>query len=457
MTTASRSRTRFAIVAAPLLGSVWAASSAAATPTTAAGAVATTSVPASPATPAMIKAGVESLPDWAYPEPVTRGLPYGSLWLTFHGLQWPYLRPAAGDPRFVLAVSGWGWVDNAIEKFGPWGEHPDREGAKLEYWKQQARLLLRITPTYSLGDDWFVQAQAELVATGDQTIGRSDVGGADTDDLYLRMGKWDRWDFMVGRYEGWEVFHLGMGLDQNTFERQGAVGREASEYGIAFYGLTDNQFRPQGAAGNLALHYYPSSKLRFELLGMSGSLSGPTVGTRPVGILDLGWLKLKAGTEYRRETGQLPSVMTRITRKGVAGSIQLVFLPQVEFGLNAAQGSVWHVDSSGRPDYKKSMTRTSFGGFATVSNGSVRHPMLLGVGAVYTHTEDQNDVVNPGVVDKYWLLQSYAAVQYVATPQLHIKLVAGYSRGHWFSADSDPPIAFDDDMVSLRLRFAFYY
>ena len=28
-----------------------------------------------------------------------------------------------------------------------------------------------------------------------------------------------------GRFEGWEVFHLGMALDQNTFERSGAFGQ----------------------------------------------------------------------------------------------------------------------------------------------------------------------------------------------------------------------------------------
>ena len=64
--------------------------------------------------------GVQRLPPSTYPEPYTRGLPYGSLWLTFHGLQWPYM-PAArnGGPRFVLGLSGWGWVDTSYEKFAP--------------------------------------------------------------------------------------------------------------------------------------------------------------------------------------------------------------------------------------------------------------------------------------------------------------------------------------------------
>jgi hypothetical protein len=248
-----------------------------------------------------------------------------------------------------------------------------------------------------------------------------------------------------------------MGLDQNTFERQGAVGPGESHFPISFYGLTDNQFRPQGAAGNMALHYYPFRFLRFELLGMSGSLSGPALATRPVGILDLGWLKLKVGTEYRRETGQLASQKTEITSKGVGGALQFVFAPHIEFGLNAAQGTVWNVDSTGRVNYQGSYTRTSFGGFANVSNGNPRHPVLLGVGAMYTHTEDQNDPLGLGQVDKYWLFQGFIAAQYVAFQQLYIKLVGGYSRGHWQTSESDPPIQFNDEMYSIRLRFAFYF
>src|SRR5205809_922573 len=66
--------------------------------------------------------GIQRLPSWAYPEPQTRGLPYGSLWLTFHGLQWPYMPALSGGPRFVVGVSGWGWVDNSYQKFAPWGD-----------------------------------------------------------------------------------------------------------------------------------------------------------------------------------------------------------------------------------------------------------------------------------------------------------------------------------------------
>jgi hypothetical protein len=406
---------------------------------------------------AITEVGIQRLPGSAYPEPQTRGIPYGSLSLTFHGLQWPYMPAAAKGTRFVVGLSGWGWVDTSYQKFAPWGDNPKLNLSKSKYWVQQARFVTRVTPTYSLDDGWFIQGQAEFVATEDQTMNRSSTGGADTDDLWLRIGRWNRWDFQVGRFEGWEVFHLGMGLDQNTFERSGAVG-QGDDLNPAFYGLTDNQFRPQGAAGNMAYHYYPLRILRFEVLGMAGSFSGnPTYAARPVGILDLGWLKLKGGVEYQHSKSQHPNSPLDTTLKGIGGGVQFIFLPHIEFGLNAAQGTIWSITTQGNFDRKASLTRTSVGGFANISNGSRKHPLIFGVGSLFTRNVDQSDVFANGVVDNYWQLQNFVAVQYVAFQQLYIKLVGGYARGHWIVSDDDPAITYSDEMYSLRLRFAFYF
>jgi hypothetical protein len=403
--------------------------------------------------------GVQRLPGYAYPEDKDqlRGIAHGSLWLTFHGKQWPYMPSFTGDKRFVIGLSGWGWIDNSYQKFSPWGLNPNIEKDRVRYWRQQARMLLRVTPTYSLGGGHFIQGQVELVGTGDQTLLRTNIGGQDTDDLWLRVGKWNKWDLMAGRFEGWEVFHLGMGLDFNTFERIGAVGPGEVDNQISFYGLTDNQFRPSGAAGNLAFHYYPLRILRFELLGMSGSFSGPAYGTRPVAILDLGWLKLKGGVEYQKLLSFNPaSDKTDVTSKGVGGAIQFVFAPHVEFGLNAAQGTVWSIDNRGGVSPTGSYTRTSLGAFANVSNGSARHPLLFGVGSLMTWTENQNSI-QPNPVDSYWLYQGFIAAQYVVQGSLYIKLVGGYSRGHWSLAGNDPRIEFDNEVYSARLRFSFYF
>ena len=413
--------------------------------------------PAEPAAdPASItEVGVQRLPGSAYPEADTRGLEYGSLWLTFHGLQWPYMPASPGNSRFVLGLSGWGWVDTSYEKFSPWGNNNNISSDRIAYWIQQARLVLRVTPTYSLGDGWFVQGQAELVGTEDQTIARQQTGGADTDDLWLRIGQWNKWDFTIGRYEGWEVFHLGMGLDLNTFERGGAFG-PGDTYNPTFYGLTDNQYRPQGAVGNAAFHIYPTRYLRFELLGSAGSVSGyPMAAVRPVAIFDLGWIKLKAGTEYQNQSTQTPATdKTSVIKRGLGGAVQFVLQPHIEFGLNAAQGTVVSIDSKGNRQPKATLTRTSVGGFANISNGSHKYPLMFGIGSVYTHYVDQNNLLAPPQVDDYWQLQNFVAVQYVALSQLYIKLVAGYARGHW---NTDDPLTYDDEVYSVRLRFSMYF
>jgi len=362
--------------------------------------------------------------------------------------------------RFVIGLSGWGWVDTAYQKFGPWGNVAAvTEQSRIKYWKQQARFVARVTPTYAFESGLFLQGQAELVAPADQTISRSDIGGADTDDLWLRIGKWNSWDLQAGRFEGWEIFHLGMGLDLNTFERRGAVGIGEAPYNIQFYGVSDNQYRASGAAGNLAFHYYPLPYLRVEMLGSAGTVSaggtiGPMYATRPVAILDFGWLKLKAGTEYQKVVGQNVTDRSDVTSKGIGGAVQFIVNPHLELGLNAAQGTVWSIDSTGKVDAKGSLTRTSFGGFANVSNGHPRHTLIFGIGSIFTRNVDQNDAIVPGVVDNFWHYQGFAAAQYVMLNQFYIKLVGGYSRGHWSTFDSR---SFDDEMYSVRLRFSFYF
>ena len=130
-------------------------------------------------------------------------------------------------------------------------------------------------------------------------------------------------------------------------------------------------------------------------------------------------------------------------------------MPHVEFGLNAAQGTVETIDGIGSADLKDSFTRTSFGGFLNVSNGNLKHPVLLGIGSLFTKTEDQNNIIAPDHVNEYWLYQGFMAAQYVLRGQYFIKLVGSFSRGHW--ATNDPAIVFDNEMYSVRLRFAYYF
>ncbi len=145
------------------------------------------------------------------------------------------------------------------------------------------------------------------------------------------------------------------------------------------------------------------------------------------------------------------------TYKGVGGAIQFVFDPHIEFGFNVAQGTVLAIDINGKENLAGSYTRTSYGGFANVSNGSARHPILWGVGTLFTRDVDQaSNPANPGLTDNYTMWQSFVAVQYVAFSQLYIKLIGSYAHGHFTQAGTTVT-TWDDEVYSVRLRFSMYF
>ena len=203
-----------------------------------------------------------------------RGLYGGSLWLepSFHGLQWPQ------NTRSGVGVSGTFWTDSGYEMIKR--DFPSLPDSGMYF--QQGRGQLRVTPAYVRGR-FFIQGQVELVGNLCQTANVTNVvcsaGTFTTDDLWIRVGEWNRWDLKLGRFEAWEVYHLGMGMDPYTFERLGA-----GMFGLAgpanpkleapsLYGVNYLHDRPTDglAVGYAALHLYPTEYLRFELLAKLGT------------------------------------------------------------------------------------------------------------------------------------------------------------------------------------------
>jgi hypothetical protein len=392
---------------------------------------------------------VEVLPGKAYPEPRVRGIKGGSLWMNMHGLQWPYMPSTAGGPATRVGFSGSAWVDTSYRtvKSGI----PDTDPSVHE-WRQQARMVLRLTPTYDAGRGWFVQGQGEVALMGAAPAGLNDAINAD--DLYVRVGKWSTFDVTAGRFQGWEIYHFGMGLDLFTVERQGAFTQNNTPVDI--YGVTDLWDRANGP-GKLAFHAYPTDFLRFELAGQVGSSTRNQLGARPVGILDFGWLKLKVGGEYERQTPgqQSPDLKNSVVRRGFGGALQLVFDPYLELGVNGAQELVDTNNAQGVPDTGKSTTKYSLGGFA---NGRVAGPLLLGVGADYTHERNLNVNAATGQNDIRTHLQLFGAVQYTLWERFYTKLVFAYANAEWNPLSNPPPVAeFHDKSLSGRLRFMYLY
>ena len=426
---------------------------------------------------------VEHLGAEAYPGD-HRGLYGGSLWLepSFHGLQWPYI------PHTALGLSGYAWVDTGYEQIIR-GQSP-MVSADTKEWVQQARAVLRATPTYSDGK-FFIQGQVELVGNSDQIHAQNDAnaGIVDIDDLWIRVGSWNAWDLKVGRYEAWEMYHTGMGLDINTIERRGATQNGFGSVSFErpdYYGVTYLHDRPSlQDVGDVALHLYPSPFLRFELLGQLGADAVATnsgsnqLGARPAAILDLGFLKVKAGAEYARQTHSDSYIKSEIdangnsvqvkadsafeiVEKGVGGSVQVVFDPYIEGGVSAGMGWVSsHPNDTGTPSATGTYRTGSIGGFANASGRLVSpalSDLLVGAGVNWTTRTDENRDVN-GKIDYTANLQAFGAVQYLVRRQLFVKGVVAYARSDFDLADIGGGAGgvWSNDMWSFRLRMMYLF
>lgn len=402
-----------------------------------------------PSAPAAVGPGmVEHLPGEAFPEWTQRGIEYGSLrTTTMHGMQWPYF------PRNGIGVSGYAWLDTGYERIDR-GTMSTNEAHTVKYLLQQGRAAFRLTPTYSL-DRWFLQAQAELIANKDQTLSQPNI--VDIDDLWVRSGHWKVWDITVGRFEGFEVYHLGMGLDINTLERNGATDDIRAPPGI--HGFQYGFLRPPNV-GNAAFHLYPNRNLRIEVLAQLGNEGGlNTVGGRPAVIYDLDWVKFKAAIEARKQSAIADTSLEERATYGGTGGVQFVFYPTVEFGLNVDYGKVKHYgavampgESKGAYDRLGSVKTLSYGGFANVR---IFEGVLAGIGGNFVTQEDDLDNADTGAKGKFWHLQAFGALQYVFNQKLYIKFVAGYARAHL--APSNGAAAWDNSMGSGRIRLQYLF
>ena len=357
--------------------------------------------------------------------------------MTFHGLQWPYY------PKTGIGVSGYVWLDTGYEHL----HRGDPSEPSYKYMLQQGRLVLRVTPTWSDGA-WFVQGQAEIVANKDQSVPPSSVVQAD--DVWVRLGKWNTFDLQVGRYEGWEVYHFGMGLDLYTLEREGATDQNLVVPKI--YGVTFAMYRPD-TMGQAALHLYPTDYLRFELgseYGNTGGLNG--YAFRPVAVFDLGWMKAKAGFEYLALEGQEDNGKEKKTQWGYGGALQFIVDPYVEFGVNGGRGSTDHTSNDGTHDDPGSNVTSSVGGFL---NAQIVKNLLVGGGLDYTYLVDQRYDTKLRRYEDFDHWQGFGAVQYMLWNQLFLKAVFGYALANF--NPNNGALVFTNEMVSGRLRLSFLF
>jgi len=378
--------------------------------------------------------GIELLPGSAYPAVQTRGIKYGSLWLTFHGQQWPYMPQIAQKPGLRVGVSGSLWNDVSYAHINAESKGDNDQNR----WATQTRGVVRVTPTYNAAGGWFAQGNAELVLHGDQNADPLTKVLSTTDDLFVRVGKWNVFDVTVGRFQGWEIAnHFGMGLDQNTLERQGAwivtgqAARPTDGYGLSYF-----WDRQDNVLGGYAVHVYPTKYLRAEVLGHVGAGNATStpyqMDIRPSAIFDIGWMKLKAGLEYGKAKTQDVEAKQNDRKNGYGFAAQFVINPWVEFGGSFARGFRDVVDNKGQPDLAASDTVSTYGGFLNASPGY--EPLVFGFGAFNNTREDMrpDGAMGPhqGKTDTNDQLQMFGAVQYTLWNQLYFKFVLSHANNH---------------------------
>lgn len=386
------------------------------------------------------------LPASAYPRDPIPGLEGGSLALTtsLHGMQWPYY------PKTGLGLSGSVWADTGYEAISR--GNPNEQGQNELI--QQGRFVLRATPTWSDGT-WFAQGQGEFVANKNQET--SAPVNATADDAWVKVGMWKAFDLQVGRFQGWEIYHYGMALDQNTQERKGALGGVSGINPPPTYGVTHAWDR-QAGAGGVALHLYPAKWLRFELGSQLGAeINENTIAGRPVAIMDFGWMKLKVGGEWQKQWDQLTNGKGGYDNRGVGGALQFIVDPYIEFGANAAYAWFDHTSSAdGSADSAGSGITYSAGGFVNARIIPPVHDLIIGAGVNFTYSQDKHfdpAIGRPGDSDQ-WL--AFGALQYFLFKQVYVKAVLGYAL-----ADFNPSFTslqpYLNKMVSGRLRFWYFF
>ena len=341
-----------------------------------------------------------------------------------------------------IRFSGDIYIDTGYEK----SERKLESEPNEEFWLQEGRFMLQTTPTWSNGR-YFFKAQAQFLAHVNEIRGQEFI---DTDDAWVKFGFWDTWDVQIGRYEAWEVYHKGQGLERDTLEDLGAYdGPDIYEVNYAYY--------RQDGFGSAAAHYYPLSWLRFELSGVFGNeLKLNTIGVRPAAILDFDWLKVKLAGEWRKAKSQEEGKKQWDEKRGVGGSLQFFFddpeyFMPVQFGVNAAFGLVDKVGTFGKVDERGSVDTLSMGGFVNLGAGTAS----IGLGYNHTIQGDRQENDQSGKVGNFVHQQAFASVKHpVFVPQATAKLVFAYARTNLKPAFDNHRI---NEMYSVRLRMLYQF
>jgi hypothetical protein len=292
------------------------------------------------------------------------------------------------------------------------------------------------------------------------------------DDVFGQLGQRQWWDFKLGRFRMWRVYHKGRGFDLFTLEDIGAckpTGSGCSQSvttNFAPHTYEVSMIYDRGTVGHAAFHAYPAKFLAFELGGAYGATDAGQnlLGGRlaSVGHVSFGRISLAAEYQYARpaQKKQSPDPITGVNVDcpkcsvsngyGVGGGLEFNLQP-VELGANYAwnKGTAYSV-ANGTLDGTASATTTSLGGYAELDAGVLifKRSLIFGFGLNRTEVLDRVGTFQ----------QHYQGAAYVVYPlgfnNASIKLVLSRATYAVESELSEGVYQRDESaMTAGRLRF----
>jgi len=257
------------------------------------------------------------------------------------------------------------------------------------------------------------------------------------DDVFGKVGHtgkpFTNWDFQVGRFMTWRVYHKGLGFDLYTLEECGAqVNPEVCgvhTYEVNYIYMRNAPFPiDHESAGRAAIHYYPHRSVGVELAGVYGQVNSGNdnaVGGRLAVDFHRGFgptwkdtklvlIRASAGAEYRASKPALKTATLDpntgdynhctdcnfADNKGVGGGLIAKVGPVEVSGSGARGYDMKHEPNSGANDPEHSARSpedtaeiTSFGGYFEVDPGKLllKRSLILGIGAHRTERIQETD------------------------------------------------------------------
>ncbi len=321
---------------------------------------------------------------------------------------------------------------------------------------------------HDFGNDFFFRATGQAVMWVREEFNKYQINA---DDVYFQLGKSNSFDFQFGRFELWQVYHRGRGFDLFTLDDTGALRTspfEGGQFGVDIYEV--NEILLRETPGHLALHYYPTRWLGFELGGAYGKqLLNNTYGARFAADLNFDFLRLSGAGEYR--TARPAQEQRAVNPDGTTtpcddcgrkssfggGGGAVVKLGFVDLGVSYAYKKVESFSlASGDADLPGSGSTSSMGGFLELDPGKLlfKRSFVLGVGFHRTKLlADNNDFQQHDQGAAY-------AIYPLGFNDASVKLVlakADLRTEEDTGGGTAGKLIYNNDMLAGRLRFSYYF